>query len=310
MIEDVRVEPLPSLAEAGAMLPEGGEGYSSGSVWRLILTVFLENRLAIVGLGLIVFMTLFSFVGPLIYRTQQIFNNPNIANLPPSLHHPLGTNPVGYDTLGRLMLGGQSSLEIGFAAALIAVGIGVLWGATAGLAGGLIDAVMMRIVDALLAIPFLFALILLGAIYTTSIPELIIVIGLVAWLVPARLVRGETLSLRVREYVQAVRVMGGSSRRVLLRHIIPNTVGTIVVNATFQVADAILYVATLSYLGIGVPPPATNWGGQLSNGLSYFYDGYWWLIYPAGIAIVLTVVAFNFVGDAMRDALEVRLQRR
>ncbi|EQD71958.1 binding-protein-dependent transport system inner membrane component, partial [mine drainage metagenome] len=157
------------------------------------------------------------------------------ANLPPSLHHPLGTNPVGYDTLGRLMLGGQSSLEIGFAAALIAVGIGVLWGAAAGLAGGLIDAIMMRIVDAMLAIPFIFALILLGAIYSTSIPELIIVIGLVAWLVPARLVRGETLSLRVREYVQAVRVMGGSSRRVLFRHIIPNTVGTIVVNATFQV---------------------------------------------------------------------------
>lgn len=169
---------------------------------------------------------------------------------------------------------------------------------------------MMRIVDALLAIPFLFALIVLGAIFTTSIPELIIVIGFVAWLVPARLVRGETLSLRVREYVQAVRVMGGGTRRILFRHIIPNTIGTIVVNATFQVADAILYVATLSYLGLGVPPPATNWGGQLSNGLNYVFAGYWWLIYPAGIAIVLTVVAFNFVGDALRDALEVRLQSR
>ncbi len=310
MIEDVRTELMPVAGGVGTAMPEGGEGYSSGSVGRLILAVFLENRLAIVGLGLIVFMVLFCFVGPLVYHTQQVFNNPNIANLPPSAHHPLGTDPVGYDMLGRLMLGGQSSLEIGFAAALIAVGIGVIWGATAGLAGGVVDAVMMRIVDALLAIPFLFALILLGAIFTTSIPELIIVIGLVAWLVPARLVRGETLSLRVREYVQAVRVMGGGSGRVLLRHIIPNTVGTIVVNATFQVADAIIFVATLSFLGIGVPPPATNWGGELSNGLSYFYDGYWWLIYPAGIAIVLTVVAFNFVGDAMRDALEVRLQQR
>lgn len=310
MIEDVPTELMPLVGGVGGPMPEGGEGYSSGSVWRLILAVFLENRLAIVGLGLIVFMVLFSFVGPLIYHTQQIFNDPNLANLPPSLHHPLGTDPVGYDMMGRLMLGGQSSLEIGFAAALIAVGIGVIWGATAGLAGGIVDAVMMRIVDALLAIPFLFALILLGAIFTTSIPELIIVIGLVAWLVPARLVRGETLSLRVREYVQAVRVMGGGTTRVLFRHIIPNTVGTIVVNATFQVADAIIFVATLSYLGIGVPPPATNWGGELSNGLSYFYDGYWWLIYPAGIAIVLTVVAFNFVGDAMRDALEVRLQQR
>jgi peptide/nickel transport system permease protein len=292
------------------MLPEGGEGYRSDSIWRLSLSVFLENRLAIVGVGLIVFMVLFSFVGPLIYHTQQVYNNPNIANLPPSLAHPLGTDPVGYDNLGRLMLGGQSSLEIGLLAALIAVTVGVVWGAAAGLAGGLIDAVMMRFVDTLLSVPLLFALILLGAIFTTSIPELVIVIGLISWLVPARLVRGETLSLRVREYVEAVRVMGGSTRRVLFRHIIPNTVGTIVVNATFQVADAIIFVATLSYLGIGVPPPATNWGGQLSNGLSFFYDGYWWLIYPAGIAIVLTVVAFNFVGDAMRDAFEVRLQRR
>ncbi|MHB1523943.1 MAG: ABC transporter permease [Candidatus Dormibacteria bacterium] len=279
-------------------------------MWRLILSVFFENRLAIVGLGIILFMLLFSFVGPLIYRTQQVFNNPNIAHLGPSLAHPLGTDQVGYDNLGRLMLGGQSSLEVGFAAAIIAVLVGVIWGAVSGLAGGIIDTIMMRIVDAMLAIPFLVALILLGAIFTTSTLELIVVIGLVAWLVPARLVRGETLSLRVREYVQAVRVMGGSTRRVLFRHIIPNTVGVIVVNATFQVADAIIAVATLSFLGIGVPPPATNWGGELSNGLSYIYAGYWWLIYPAGLAIVLTVVAFNFVGDALRDALEVRLQRR
>ena len=302
-------DPTANLPVAGA-LPEGGEGYRSGSMWRLILSVFFENRLAIVGLGIILFMLLFSFVGPFIYRTQQVFNNPNIAHLAPSLAHPLGTDQVGYDNLGRLMLGGQSSLEVGFAAAIIAVLVGVIWGAVSGLAGGIIDTIMMRIVDAMLAIPFLVALILLGAIFTTSTLELIVVIGLVAWLVPARLVRGETLSLRVREYVQAVRVMGGSTRRVLFRHIIPNTVGVIVVNATFQVADAIIAVATLSFLGIGVPPPATNWGGELSNGLSYIYAGYWWLIYPAGLAIVLTVVAFNFVGDALRDALEVRLQRR
>jgi peptide/nickel transport system permease protein len=295
---------------SGDGVPEGGEGYSSGAAWKMVLRVFIENKLAIVGLGMIVLMTLFCFVGPLIYKTQQVFNNPAIANKPPGPGHLLGTNPVGYDVLGRLMLGGQTSLEIGFAAAIIAVLIGVIWGAAAGLAGGIVDAVMMRIVDAFLAIPFLFLLIVLGAIFTTSILELIIVIGLVAWLVPARLVRGETLSLRVREYVQAVKVMGGGTRRILFRHIIPNTVGTIVVNATFQVADAILYVATLSYLGLGVPPPATNWGHQLANGLSYVYAGYWWLIYPAGIAIIITVVAFNFVGDALRDALEVRLQSR
>jgi peptide/nickel transport system permease protein len=294
----------------GDVLPEGGEGYKSGSVYRMILSVFLENRMAIVGVGVVVFFILFSWVGPLIYHTQQVFANPNISLDAPSLAHPLGTDALGYDNLGRLMLGGQTSLEVGLAAALIAVTVGAVWGAIAGLIGGFIDAFMMRIVDALLAIPFLFLLILLGTIFGTSILELIIVIGLVSWLVPARLVRGETLSLRVRDYVQAVKVMGGGSRRILFRHLIPNTMGTIVVNATFQVADAIAFVAALSYLGLGIPPPATNWGGQLSDGVTYIFDGYWWLIYPAGIAIVLVVVAFNFIGDSLRDALEVRLQQR
>jgi peptide/nickel transport system permease protein len=123
-------------------------------------------------------------------------------------------------------------------------------------------------------------------------------------------VRGETLSLRVREFVQAVRVMGGGGTRIVLRHIIPNTIGTIIVNATFQVADAILLLAALGFIGLGVPSPQTDWGSMLSNGVSYAFDGYWWEIYPTGVAIVLVVVAFNFVGDALRDAFEVRLQRR
>lgn len=290
--------------------PEGGEGYRSGSIWRMILAVFLENKLAVIGIGLIIFFILFSFLGPILYHTQQIYANPNIKDQGPSLQHMLGTDDDGFDNLGRLMLGGQTSLEVGLAAAILAVGVGVIWGAAAGLAGGIIDAVMMRIVDSLLAIPFLLLLILLGTIFTVSVPELVIAIAFVAWLGPARLVRGETLSLRVREYVQAVKVMGGSQRRVLLRHIIPNTVGTVVVNATFQVADAIIAVATLSFLGFGIAPPATNWGLQLANGTDYIYAGYWWLIYPAGVCIVLTVMAFNFVGDALRDALEVRLQKR
>jgi peptide/nickel transport system permease protein len=136
------------------------------------------------------------------------------------------------------------------------------------------------------------------------------VIGFTAWLIPARLVRGETLVLRVREFVQAVRVMGGTSRRIVLRHIVPNTLGTIIVNATFQVADAILYLAALGFIGIGVPAPQTDWGTMLSDGVNYAASGYWWEIYPAGVAIVLVVVALNFVGDALRDAFEVRLQRR
>ena len=291
-------------------LAEGGEAKVTGSAWKLAVYVFLENRLAVAGLGVVVFMFLFCFVGPLLYHTDQINTDITQFTLPPSPAHPLGTDNVGYDVLGRLMVGGQTSLEIGVIAALLATTFGVLWGAIAGFVGGWLDQVMMRIVDSMLAIPTLFLLLVLAAMFVPSLPMLIFIVALVAWLVPARLIRGETLSLRTREYVDAVRVMGGGDVRIVLRHIIPNTIGTIMVNATFQVADAILTIAALSFLGLGVPPPATNWGGMLSNGVSYTFAGYWWLIYPAGLAIVITVVAFNLIGDAMRDAFEVRLQRR
>ncbi|TMB88244.1 MAG: ABC transporter permease [Chloroflexi bacterium] len=291
-------------------LAEGGEAKVAGSAWKLAAYVFVENRLAVAGLGVVVFMFLFCFVGPLLYHTDQINTDITQFTLPPSPAHPLGTDNVGYDVLGRLMVGGQTSLEIGVIAALLATTFGVLWGAIAGFVGGWLDQVMMRIVDSMLAIPTLFLLLVLAAMFVPSLPMLIFIVALVAWLVPARLIRGETLSLRTREYVDAVRVMGGGDVRIVLRHIIPNTIGTIMVNATFQVADAILTIAALSFLGLGVPPPATNWGGMLSNGVSYTFAGYWWLIYPAGLAIVITVVAFNLIGDAMRDAFEVRLQRR
>jgi len=261
-----------------------------------------------IGVGIVVFMILFSFVGPLIYRTDQVHTSIEQATLAPSRAHPLGTDDVGYDVLGRLMVGGQTSLEVGVAAALIATSFGVLWGAIAGFFGGLVDALMMRIVDALVAIPALFLLVVLGTIITPSVPVLVLVVGGIAWLVPARLIRAETLSLRTREFVDAVRVMGGSEARIVLRHILPNAIGTVVVNATFQVADAILTVAALSFLGLGVPPPAANWGSMLSSGVDYTFAGYWWLIYPAGVAIVVTVVAFNVIGDALRESLDVRLR--
>jgi peptide/nickel transport system permease protein len=168
----------------------------------------------------------------------------------------------------------------------------------------------MRIVDIVLAIPALFIFIYLASVFRPTVILLIIVVSALSWVGPARLIRGETLSLRVREYVDAVRVMGGSSGRVIIRHIVPNTISTIVVNATFQVADAILILATLSFLGFGLPPPAATWGGMLTNGMNYLYDGYWWQIYPAGLIIVITVIAFNLIGDGLRDALEVRLQFR
>lgn len=272
--------------------------------------VFAENKLALAGVAVIVAFLLFCFVGPIFYHTDQIHTNLAKVTLPPGAGAPLGTDGNGYDELGRLMVGGQTSLEVGIAAAVLATFFGTLWGAVSGYLGGWVDAVMMRIVDGLLAIPALFLLLFLATIVTPNKTILIGVIALVSWLGTARLVRGESLSLRVREYVQAVKVMGGGGMRAVLRHIAPNAVGTIMVNATFQVADAILTVAALGYLGLSLPPPATDWGGMLSSGLQYAAVGYWWLIYPPGIAIVLVVVAFNFIGDAMRDAFEVRLQRR
>ncbi len=275
-----------------------------------LVRAFAANRLGVTGLALIAALAVCCFLGPLLYHTDQVHANIQITNLPPGRGHPLGTDDNGYDILGRLLLGGQSSLEIGFAVALLATALGAAWGAASGFTGGVTDAVMMRVVDIGLAIPAIFLLIFLSSVVRPSAGLLIIVISLLSWLGPARLVRGEALSLRTREFVQAVRVMGGSRLRVVAVHLIPNTLGTIVVSATFQVADAIILLATLSFLGFGLPPPAVTWGGMLAQGTTYLSDGYWWQVYPAGLAIMITVVAFNLVGDALRDSLDARLQRR
>ncbi|HTW03821.1 MAG TPA: ABC transporter permease [Streptosporangiaceae bacterium] len=300
----------PGATPGPEATPEGGTVAAGGSPWRAILSVFIQNRLAIVGVAIVIAMVLFSFVGPLLYHTDQVHTNLGDINAAPGGSHPLGTDDVGYDVLGRLMLSGQSSLLVGLAAALLATVVGTLWGAVAGYVGGAIDAVMMRIVDSVLAIPPLILILLLASVFRPNTWTLILVVAIVSWLAPARLVRGEAISLRTREYVQAATAMGGRRGWIVLRHITPNAIGTIVVQATFEVANAILLLAALSYLGLGPAPPATNWGSMLSNGLNYMYEGKWWLIYPAGLAIVLTVVAFNFIGDAMRAALEVRLRER
>ena len=300
--------------ERDALAPEGGESRTTGGVFRQMSTVFVENKLAVAGIGVIIFMVLFCFVGPHLYPTNQtnaqlVLQN-STSNAPPGNGHPLGTDQTGYDMLGRLMFGGQASLIVGFASALVATIFGTLYGAVSGFFGNWLDSLLMRVVDVFLSIPVLFLLIALVTIYHQSEVLLILVIAFVSWLIPARLIRGETLSLRNREYVQAVRVMGGSRKRIIGRHIIPNSVGTIVVFATFQVADSILLLAALGFLGLGVPAPQTDWGTMLSNGVDAAASGYWWQIYPTGICIVLVVVAFNYVGDALRDSLEVRLQQR
>ncbi|MFC9232891.1 ABC transporter permease [Streptomyces decoyicus] len=276
---------------------------------RRTLAVFARNKLALTGALVLLALLAFCFLGPLVHPTDQIHTDLSQANRAPGADHLLGTTDLGYDLLGRLMYGGRTSLEVGLAAGLLATCFGTVYGSVAGYFGGWTDAVMMRITDAALAVPALFLLVVVAAIVTPGKPVLILIIASVAWLSPARLIRGEALALRSRDYIHAMRLMGGGGGRAVFRHIVPNAVGTVIVNATFQVADAILYVAYLSFLGLSIPPPAADWGSLLSAGITYTQVGHWWLIFPPGLAIVLVVAAFHCIGDGLRDAFDVRLHK-
>jgi ABC-type dipeptide/oligopeptide/nickel transport system permease subunit len=305
--------PGPAATPADSAVGEprdGGEVSATTPMWKLATESFTHNRLAVAGVVIIVFFVLFCFVGPMFYHTDQLHGVLSDTYLRPGHGFPLGTDNNGYDELGRIMKGGQASLEIGFLTAAIATVIGTLYGAVAGLAGGVIDALMMRIVDALLAIPFLFIVLIIATRFNASVLSLSLVLGAFSWLFPARLVRGEVLALKVRDFVAAARVMGAGRWRLVSRHLIPNALGTVVVNVTFQVADAILAVAALGFLGFGLSYPRVSWGDMLSDGINYLLDGYWWLIYPVGICLILVVMAANFIGDGLRDAVDVRLRRR
>ena len=303
---DTVIPPAAAAADLGLEPADKPRG-----LFRRAWDVFSQNRLALAGLTFLIFILLFCFVGPLIYHTNQV--NTDLTNYlcRPSSQHLLGCDDVGYDELGRLMVGGQTSIEVGLAAAIVAVFIGTMYGAISGFVGGWVDSLMMRIVDAGLSLPSLMVVIILSVIFHPTPVVLIFIIAVFYWFGVARLIRGETLTLRTREYVQAVRVIGGVPMRSVVRHILPNAVGTIIVQATFAVADSILTLAGLGFLGLGVQAPSTDWGSMLSSGLQYIQGGnYWWLIYPPGIAIILTCISFNFIGDALRDAFETRLQQR
>ena len=279
------------------------------SYLSLVFVAFIKNRLAVLGLFLLVFMTLFSFVGPLIYHISPFTTNLLATLQPPSTVHPLGTDGLGRDELARLILGGQSSLVIGFVSTIVAVLFGMSYGAASGYLQGWVDVISMRLVDTILSIPVLLLLIILVAIFGPSEAILIMVIGFTSWPGIARLVRGEVLTLKERDFITAERAQGASTVRVIGYHLVPNAIGTIVVAAAFQVGNAILVIAALSFLGLGVPPPMPSWGGLLSTGATnYIYQNLWWLIYPPGIAILVTVIAFFLIGNALRDAFDMRLR--
>jgi peptide/nickel transport system permease protein len=272
------------------------------------LRAWLGNRQARIGVGIIVALAAFCYLGPLFYHTNQVTVELNSATLPPGAGHPLGTDGYGYDVLGRMMVGGQSSLELGFSVAFATTVIGTLYGAIAGWLGGIVDMVMMRVIDTLLAVPALVLLLILVNIFAPNLLMIILLLTALSWLGTARLVRGEVISLRSREYVQAAKAVGGDSWWIIRTHLVPNAFGVIIVSATFTIADAILTLSALSFLGLGLPPPAADWGTMLTDGLNYLFDGYWWMVYPPAIILIITVIAFNLVGEAIRDSLDVRLR--
>jgi ABC-type dipeptide/oligopeptide/nickel transport system permease subunit len=301
---------LPVLMPPLGQMPDGGDIGPVRSGWKLAVREFSANRLAVVGLAILIFFILFCFLGPLVYHGDVLITNLTDTNAPPGAGQPLGTDNQGFDEVALLMKGGQASLEVGIYSAFVGIIIGTIWGAVSGLAGGIVDAVMMRIVDVLLSIPFLFVILIVAVRYGATVLSLSLIIGALFWPAPARLVRGEVLTLRERDFVSAARVAGANRWRLIFKHLIPNAMGTTIVNGTFLVADAILSVAALGFLGFGLQYPNQDWGDMLSNGVNYLQDGYWWQIYPVGVCIVLVVMAFNLVGDALRDSLDVRLRRR
>ncbi len=304
-----RIEVATLVAEVTA--PTGHPASSAAEEgrsrqWRRDLRTFADNRLALAGLILLVAIVLFCFVGPLIYKTDQVSSTLLNASVAPSGQYPLGTNPEGYDMLGRLMLGGQSTLEVGLAVAVLGTAFGTLWGALAGYIGGAVDTVMMRIVDMTLSIPFLFFAVLIATLLTPSLPLIVMAITAVSWPGTARIVRAETLSIKTRDYVVAASGFGSWHLRLVGRHVLPNSIGAIIVNATLKVATAIILFATLAFLGLAVPPPATSWGVTLTLGIHHLFDNYWWELWLPAAAITLTVIAISVIGDGIYDVVSKR----
>ncbi len=271
--------------------------------WR----AFWHHPLGLAGVIGLVSIVLFCFVGPLIYHASAYTTNITALMQPPSLRFPLGTDDLGRNYLARLMLGGQVSLIVGFAAAVASMAIGVTYGLISGLLGGAVDAVMMRIIDVLLTIPTLFVLLFLDAVFQPNALLLTLILAITSWFGVTRLVRSEVLSIKERDYVEASKAFGASNWHIMLRELLPNVMGTVMVATIFQVAGSIIAIATLSFLGLGLPAPQPNWGEMLSTSMNYMFQDAWWLIYPPGIALLWTLLSINFISEALQNAIDSRL---
>lgn len=290
-----------SGSTAGGML----EPAPQARAWRTARR-FARNKLAVVGLVIIVLLYLIAILAPLLIRYPYDELHSGVRNTPPSATYWLGTDRNGRDVYSRLIWGGRVSMAAGFASVVIIMTIGVVLGALAGFFGGLIDQAVMRFTDILLSIPLILLLITAASLFQPGLRTTIIVIGLASWPGTARLVRGQFMALKGQEYITAARSIGASSPRIMFRHLFPNTLPIIIVQATIWLSYAILLEATLSYLGLGVVIPTPSWGNMLQDGQREMLSGAWWLTFFPGMAIFLTVLSFNLVGDGLRDALDPR----
>jgi peptide/nickel transport system permease protein len=274
---------------------------------------FARERSAVVGSALVALIVLAALLGPLIDRASAIAIDHALMGSPtaPSLAHPLGTDLLGRDELARAFAGARVSLTVGITAMLIAISVGTLYGAVARAAGGRVDAVMMRIVDALFAFPSFFLIITVEALANRfALLLIILIIGLLSWMGVARLVRGEILSLRERDFVEAARALGASPLRVILRHLIPNALAPVTVAATLAIGDNILVEAGLSYLGLGVQPPTASWGNMLQDALTPDARNAPWLVLTPGLLIVVTLLGFSLLGDGLQIVLDRTIGQR
>lgn len=276
---------------------------------RDIVRRLRQNRLAVLGLGGIVVLTLMAVTGPLMVPYGYDEQNLLEANEPPSARHWFGTDDFGRDVFARTWTGARISLFVGFTAALLDLIVGVVYGGVSGYAGGLVDDAMMRTVDLLYGVPHLLSTILFMVVLGPGLFTIIVAMVATGWLGMARLVRGQVLQLRELEYVQAARALGVPAGRMLSRHLIPNTMGPILVNLTLTVPAAIFTEATLSFLGLGVPLPLASWGTMVSEGLITLLTGQTWRLFFPAFFISLTMFTFNAFGDGLRDALDPRLRR-
>ncbi|MFO1387865.1 ABC transporter permease [Cellvibrio sp.] len=267
-----------------------------------------KNKLAMFGLCVLVVLILIALLTPFIAPYTYDGQNLELGATAPSAQHWLGTDVLGRDQLTRIMYGSRVSLMVGFVATSVALLIGVLWGATAGFFGGRVDAIMMRIVDALFALPFTIFVILLTVIFGSSMLLLFLAIGAVEWLTMARIVRGQVLSIKQQEFIEAAVTMGLSPWQIITRHLIPNVVGPVIVYTTLTIPGVILLESFLSFLGLGIQPPASSWGSLISSGVEVMEEYPWLLIFP-GLALSITLFSLNFLGDGLRDALDPRASK-